>query len=196
MGANWGQEVRGSDKGVRFVDLKQYSNLAIFGASHPGVSEGKSGGILINIYKTQMTDPDHIYIALTPHIDDSTLVHELAHVMDYLGGSKLMPGLLEPLGLELSIPREHLEHPEEFGYWLDTLVKKYEVQLDADDRIILYLYQQGMLIKGHEIQSGNGLILRSKSDRILKFLSSKSQEIDALIRDLPGYIGAREMKDH
>jgi len=33
--------------------------------------------------------------------------------------------------------------------------------------------------------------LKSKSDRIFKFLSEKRQEIDALIRQLPGYIGER-----
>ena len=136
------------------------------------------GGVLINIYKTQKTDPNHIYLALSPDIDDSTLMHEMAHALDYLGGSKLMPGLLEPLGMELNIPREHLEHPEEFGYWLDFLKEKFQFPLDADDTIILYLYRNGMLIKGNEIREGNGLVLKSKSDRIFKFLSNKSEEIE------------------
>jgi hypothetical protein len=189
------RELTGSHIGVKFVDLNEYSNLNIFGGSHPKASEGKSGGVFINLYKTQQTDPENIYLALSPDIDDSTLIHELAHVLDYLGGSKLMPGALEPLGLELNVPREHLEHPEEYGYWLNYLKQKFDVQLDADDSIILYLYQNGMLIKGSEIQGGNHLVLKSKSDRMMKFLSSKRQEIDTLIKNLPGYIGPREAKD-
>jgi antibiotic biosynthesis monooxygenase (ABM) superfamily enzyme len=52
-----------------------------------------------------------------------------------------------------------------------------------------------MLIKGKEIQEKNILTLKSKSDRISRFLSEKSQEIDALIRNLPGYIGSREVQE-
>jgi hypothetical protein len=190
------QELTGSRTGIRFVDLREYSDLNIFGSIHPKASEGKSGGVFINLYKTQPTDPHNVYLALSPDIDDSTLIHELAHVLDYLGGSKLMPGALEPFGLELNLPREHLEHPEEYGYWLNHLKQKFDVQLDADDSIILYLYQNGMLINGSEIQAGNRLVLRSKSDRIMRFLSSRSQEIDTLIRNLPGYIGPRNARDN
>ncbi|MGD9032730.1 MAG: hypothetical protein PVH02_08725, partial [Desulfobacteraceae bacterium] len=70
-----------------------------------------------------------------------------------------------------------------------------DVQLDADDTIISYLYENGLLIKGEEIAEKNGPVLKSKSDRIFEFLGEKSQEIDALIRQLPGYIGSREGKD-
>jgi hypothetical protein len=69
------------------------------------------------------------------------------------------------------------------------------VQPDTDDAIISYLYENGMLIKGKEIQEKNILTLKSKSDRISRFLSEKSQEIDALIRNLPGYIGSREVQE-
>lgn len=189
------EELTGSRTGIRFVDLKRYSDLNIFGSSHPRASEGKAGGVFINLYKTQPADPDNVYLAVSPDIDDSTLIHELAHVLDYLGGSKLMPGALEPLGLELNVPREHLEHPEEYGYWLNHLKVQFDVQLDADDSIILYLYENGMLIKGSEIQKGNGMVLRSKSNRMMRFLSSRSQDIDALIRNLPGYIGPRNATD-
>ena len=183
----------GNAVGIKFVDLKRYTGLSILGSSHRKASEGKSGGIFINLYKTMKTDPDNIYLAIFPDIDDSTLIHQLAHVLDYLGGSKLMPGTLEPLSFELSVPVEHLEHPDEFGYWLHYLKQKFDVQLDADDTIISYLFQNGMLIKGKEIEDKNSLILKSKSDRMLKFLSKKSQEIDALIRNLSGYIGSREI---
>ena len=185
------KELTGNAIGIRFVDLSSYAGLNIFGSPQSKISKGKGGGVFINLYKTLKTDPDHIYLAISPDIDDSTLVHQLAHVLDYLGGSKLMPGTLEPLGLELGIPADHLEHAEEFGYWLDFLRKRFDVQLDADDTIISYLYENGMLIKGDEIKEKNGLVLKSKSDGMFKFLSEKSQEINALIRNLPGYIGER-----
>jgi hypothetical protein len=181
----------GQTFGIKFVDLQEYIELNLIGSIHPKASEGKSGGILINLYKTLEADPNNLYIAISSDIEDSTLVHELAHALDYLGGSKMMPGTLEPLSLELGIPVDHLEHPEDFGRWLDFLVKKFEVQLDADDAIISYLYKKEKLIKGKEIQEKNGLILKSKSDTILRFLSENSEEVHALIRDLPGYIGSK-----
>ena len=151
--------------------------------------------IFINLYKTMHSDPHHIYLAVSRNIDDSTLAHELAHVLDYLGGSNQAPGTMEPLGLEVGIPVDHLEHPEEYGYWLDYLKNRFDVRLDADDFIISYLYQNGMLIRAQEIKERNAFILKTKSDRILKFLGEHSEEIDALIRGLPGYIGARKVND-
>jgi hypothetical protein len=106
-----------------------------------------------------------------------------------------MPGTLQPLSFESETPVDHLEHPEEFGYWLDYLKKRFDVQPDADDAIISYLFENGLLIKGEEIHKNNIMLLKSKSGRIFKFLSEKSQEIDVLIRNLPGYIGTREVKD-
>lgn len=185
------EELTGNAIGIKFVDLISYADLNIFGSPQSRISKGKGGGVFINLYKTLKTDPHHIYLAISPDVDDSTLIHQLAHVIDYLGGSKLMPGTLEPLGFELGIPVDHLEHAEEFGYWLDYLRERFDVQLDADDTIIWYLYKNGMLIRGQEIKEKNGLVLKSKSDRMFKFLSEKSQEIDALIRQLPGYIGER-----
>jgi hypothetical protein len=184
----------GNAIGIKLVDLKRYADLNIFGSPQSRMSKGKGGGVFINVYKTLKTDPDHIYLAISQDIDDSTLVHQLAHVLDYLGSSKLMPGTLDPLGFELGIPVDHLEHTEEFGYWLGYLKRRFDVHLDADDTIILYLYENGMLIKGEEIEEKNGLVLKSKSDRIFKFLSEKSQQIDALIRQLPGYIG-KQVRD-
>ena len=189
------KELTGSSIGIKFVDLKEYTDLSFFGGSHHKASKGSSGGVFINLYKTTKTDPDNIYIAISRDIDDSTLIHELAHVLDYLGGSKLMPGTLQPLSFESEIPVDHLEHPEEFGYWLKYLKEKFDVQQDADDAIISYLYENRMLINGKEIKENNIVFLKSKSDRMLKFLSEMSQEVDNLIRDLPGYIGTREVKE-
>ena len=181
--------------GIRFVDLESYAGLNLFGSGQSAAGKGRKGGIFINLYKTRSSDPDNIYLAISKDIDDASLVHVLAHALDYLGGSGLMPGTLDPLAFELGIPVDHLEHPEEFGYWLDYLGKKFEVRLDADDTIISFLYQNRILIKGEEIQRRNGLTLRSKSDRILKFLSERSDEVDQLIRNRPGYIGPRSPKD-
>lgn len=185
----------GSPMGVKCVDLEAYADLNLFGSSHPKSGGGKSGGIFINAYKTMKADPNHLYLAISREVEDSTLIHELAHVLDYLGGSKLMPGSMEPLGYELGIPPEHLEHPQEFGKWLEFLQKRFDVELDADDRIIAFLYENEMLIQGQEIQGRNAFILKSKSDHIMRFLGENSEEIDALIRKSPGYIGPRTVND-
>ncbi|MBW1771265.1 MAG: SEC-C domain-containing protein [Deltaproteobacteria bacterium] len=185
----------GQPVGIKFVDLKDYNDLNIFGSIHPKALKGRSGGVFINLYKTAKADPEHIYLAISRNIDESTLAHEIAHVLDYLGGSKLVPGTLEALSLELGVPVDHLEHPDEYGYWLDYLSRTFDIQLDADDAIIAHLYEKGRLIKGKEIQANNGLIIRSKSDGMLKYLSAHSEEVDALIRDLPGYIRQDRKKD-
>jgi hypothetical protein len=189
------KELTGNSIGIRFVDLKAYSDLNLFGGSHPRVSRGKSGGVFINYLKTMKSDPDNIYLAISKGIDDSTLIHELAHVLDYLGGSQIMPGSQEGLGLETGLPVEHLEHPDEYGYWLDFLSKKYDIQLDADDTIVSYLYRNGKLIKGADIKARNDLVLRVKSDQMFRFLSENSKEIDAMIKGLEGYIGSREIDE-
>jgi hypothetical protein len=153
------------------------------------------GGLFVNIHKTRKTDLDHVYLAITPDVNESTLIHQMAHVLDYFGGSTLMPGTVGPLAHELGVPVDHLEHTEEYGGWLAYLQERFGVQLDADDAIIAFLHEHGMLIRGREVKAGNGLILKSKSDHILRLLSERSAEIDRLIRDLPGYIGPREHED-
>jgi hypothetical protein len=147
------------------------------------------------VYKTAKADPEHVYIAVSEDVDDGTLVHQLAHALTYLAGSKLPAGTLDPLAYEIGIPTDHLEHPEEFGCWLDTLAKKFDVRLDADDTIIRYLYDHHVLIPSRDIDENNGVILRSKSDRMLRFLSEHSEEIDGLIKSLAGYIGKRKAED-
>ncbi len=189
------QELTGSSTGIKFIDLKAYHDLDVLGRRPDGRgSEGK-GGIIVNALKTLKTDPDHIYVAISPNITDAVLAHELAHVLDMLGGAKLMPGLATPLSFEIGIPVEHVEHPHEFGYWLTFLAEKFNIQLDADDAIIVYLYRNDMLIKGDAIAKGDSFMLKTKSEQILKFMGEHSAEIDALICELPGYIGSRVNKD-
>jgi len=189
------ENLTGSHFGIRFIDHAAYEALRANNGHRPERKPGGSGGVIVNIQKTATSDPDNIYIAITPAIGDSALIHELAHVLDYLGGSKLMPGLAKPLSFELGIPVEHVEHPHEFGYWLEYLRDQFRVDLDADDMIIAYLYDNGLLIKGADITAQNPLRVKTKSDQILRFLSEKSAEIDAMICERPGYIGSRVRKD-
>jgi len=186
------QQITGSSMGIKFVDMDQYSRLNVSGSAP---SEEKRGGVLINVYKTAKADPEHVYIAVSEDVDDGTLVHQLAHALTYLAGSKLPAGTLDPLAYEIGIPTDHLDHPDEFGYWLDMLAKKFDVRLDADDTIIHYLYENHVLIPAQDIHQNNGVILRSKSDRMLQFLSEHSEEIDEMIRSLSGYIGKRKAQD-
>jgi hypothetical protein len=179
----------GKAVGVRFVDLRSYRGLGFYGTGGSGATEEKGGSVFINVEKTKLSDPDNVYLAVSRDIDDSSLAHQLAHVLDYLGGSRIMPGRQEPLGYELDIPVEHLEHPAEFGGWLRHLKGLFDVQLDADDTIIEYLYDNGVLIKGEAIRSKDGPALRDRSHAILRFLSEHRDQVDELIRGLPGYIG-------
>jgi hypothetical protein len=187
------EALTGSPLGVKFIDLHEYQGLDLFGNQTD--QGGKGGGVLVNPFKTRKSDPDHLYIAISPDVEDCVLVHELAHVLDDLGGSKLLPGVAKPMAFEMGAPVEHFEHPEEFGYWLEFLHRKFNVPLDADDTIIYYLYQNKMLLKGDEIRANDPFLLKSKSQRILAFLSQRCAEIDALICERPGYIGSRVQKD-
>jgi hypothetical protein len=182
------QMLTGSTMGIKWVDLGAYADLCF---ESGGFSGRGQGAVLVNIHKTLNADPRNLYMAVSRDIEDGTLVHQLAHALDFLGGSKLFAGTLEPLAYELNIPVEHLEHPEEFGYWQDFLIRKFSVKPDADDAIIAYLYRHQLLLKGREIHEKNVFVLRSKSERILQYLSDQSEEVDALIRELPGYIGKR-----
>lgn len=189
------KELTGSSLGIKFIDLKAYSELNLFGSTHPKTELGKSGGVFVNLFKTLKADPDNVYLAISRNIEDSTLIHELAHVLDYLGGSKLMPGTLTALAYELGIPTEHLEHPQEYGQWLSFLQKEFDVLLDADDSIISYLFGKNLLLSGKTIREKNTFILKTKSGKILKTLAENSEEIDAFTRNRPGYIGPRTVTE-
>jgi hypothetical protein len=189
------KDLTGSPVGIKFIDLAEYDKLDLFGRRPTEGGKDNKGGVVVNILKTQKTDPDNIYVAISPRIGDHVLIHELAHVLDFLGGAKLTPGIAKPLSFEVGIPVEHLEHPHEFCYWLTFLQEKFDVQLDADDTIISYLYKNDMLIRGDVIAKADSFVLKTKSERILKFLSENSSELDALICELPGYIGSRVKKD-
>lgn len=177
--------------GIKLISLKEYRELELFGHASSGESAARSGGLLVNPQKTAKTDPNHIYLAISHDADESIVVHLLAHAMDHFFGSRLLPGFAKPLSLELQIPVEHLEHPHEFGYWLTQLQERFEVQLDADDSVIAYLYKGGMLIRGEEISGQSQILLKTRSAGILRFLSEHSSEIDEIICERKGYIGSR-----
>lgn len=185
----------GISAGIRFVDLKEYYSLNLSGGRSTSEEKSGSGGILVNVLKTKPSDPGNLYIAISPDIGDSALIHQLAHILDYLGGSRLAPEIAKPLSFELGLPVEHLEHPHEFGYWLDYLRKEFDVRLDADDTIVDFLFENQMLIKGLDIEKQDQTVLKMKSEQMMRFLSERSVEIDALICELPGYIGSRVKKD-
>ena len=64
-------ELTGNSISIKFVDLKEYTELNLLGSMHPRASKGSEGGVFINIYKTIKTDPDNVYMAISPDIDDS-----------------------------------------------------------------------------------------------------------------------------
>ena len=174
---------------IKCVDLEAYRNLGFSGQEIPLQGLKGSAGILVNTHKTKENDPAHIYLAITPKIQDSTLIHQIAHVLDYLKGSGTEPGTFRQLSLESGIPADHLDHSQEFGRWLEYLKDRFQVQLDAEDAIVVYLYQKKVLLKIEDIQARDIPQLAFLSKQILDFMIKNRREVDALIRDKEGYIG-------
>jgi len=185
------ETLTGMKMGIRFIDLESYLKLGLGESreSPPNLSR-ISAGQVVNPFKTLKADPDHIYVALSPAVSDSTLIHQLAHVLDYLGGSKINPGLAKPLSLELDLPLELLEHPKEFGDFLVFLQNEFSVELDADDTIISILCEKGFLVQGEVIASKDHERLEAQVIRAVDYLRENKAEIDERIKEKAGYIGA------
>jgi hypothetical protein len=177
-----------SKVGVRFVDLGAYLELGLVAKEAPKDLDQTSAGQMVNPFKTMQADPDNIYLAITPGVTRSTLVHQLAHVLDYLAGSRLNPGLAKPLSLELEAPAELLEHPKEFGDWLQFLANEFGVTLDAEDTIVQYLHENGLLIPGDMVRADDKTILEGMIRRTLEHIRTHRQEIDQRIRNRDGYM--------
>ena len=173
----------GKEMGIRFVDINDYMNLNLEGSKRFKIPDA----VMINVLKTKISDPKNIYIAISPGVNDSSLIHELAHALDYLTGG-ILPAFAQAISLEYSLPLEHLEHPHEFGYWFSYLKDEFDIVPDAEDTIIWILYQEGLLIKNSEIKSLDAKLLKRKSDTIIKFLSENSESILSKIKNLPGYL--------
>jgi hypothetical protein len=69
-------------EGIKFIDFAEFVALESFDKGHFKDEHHKSGALIVNPDKTRETDPKHIYIAITPDIHDSSLIHELAHALD------------------------------------------------------------------------------------------------------------------
>jgi hypothetical protein len=175
--------------GIKCIDLEAYRKLGFSGQEIPARTLQGSAGLMINILKTREADPHTIYLALTPKIQDSTLIHQIAHILDYLKGSKRQPGTYQQLSLETGIPSEHLDHSQEFGYWLNFLKDRFQITLDAEDAIVAYLFQNEMLLKTADIDGQDTTSLAFHSKKMLDFMFAHKTDIDALIQNRPGYIG-------
>ncbi len=178
-----------SSMGIKCVDLEAYRNLGVSGQEIPLEGLKGSAAILVNTRKTRVNDPRHFYLAITPKIQDSTLIHQFAHILDYLKGSGTEPGTFKQLSLESGIPVDHLDHSQEFGRWLEYLRDRFEVHLDAEDAIVAYLYRNEILFKIEDIQARDIPQLAFLSKQLLDFMIKNRKEIDALIRERAGYIG-------
>jgi hypothetical protein len=188
------EALTGKKRQIRCVDLRAYEALGMSGRE---VTQGppKEGGVMINVNKTREVAPDTVFLAISPRVSDSVLVHQLAHVLSYLTGADIPHDLANPLSFEMEIPVEHLEHPKEFGYWLDYLAERFNVVLDAEDTIVAYLYKNEMLLEASDIMRMDPKVLKPKSERILRFLSERGREIDSIICEREGYIGSQVNRD-
>jgi len=173
---------------IKFIDFAAYVALESFDKGNLGASHHKAAGLIVNPMKTEDKDPTTLHIAITPNIHDSTLIHELAHALDFLGGSGLLPGMTFQLCLEARITQDHLDHPREFGDWLDYLKNRFHVELDAEDTIISFLHSHHMLIEGSLIKSGDVQKIAAHSAKMIQFLTSHKDEIDTLIKNRMGYV--------
>lgn len=172
---------------VKLVDLGAYLDLGLFGQDRP--QGNTEGGVLINYQKTRLLDPNHIYLALSPGVDDSTIVHQLAHVLDLMDGSRVPPGFAQALAREAEVPVELLEHPQEYGDMLLKLCEQFEVELDAEDEIVAYLARHKVLIPGPLVANKMLRELKKHAELAVRVLQDNKQEIDARIRSRAGYKG-------
>ena len=100
----------GKEMGIRFVDINAYMDLNLEGSKRFKIPDA----VMINVLKTKISDPKNIYIAISPGVNDSSLIHELAHALDYLTGG-ILPAFAQALSLEYTHPIEHLQHPYEYA---------------------------------------------------------------------------------
>ena len=176
-------------KGIKFIDFDDYVELEPFDKKSLNTMNRQDGALIVNPKKTEEADEKNIYMAITPEINDSSLAHELAHVLDFLGGSGLLPGSAFQISLGTQIPMEHLDHLGEYGYWLDFLADTFQVKLNAEDRIISYLNEYDMLISASLLKNKDIDGLINQSNKMMAFLVKHKHEINELIKDRVGYQG-------
>ena len=176
--------------GIKFIDFDAYVKLESFDKGNLQAVHHKCGALIVNPKKTENADARNMYVAITPDIDNSSLIHELAHVLDFMGGSGLLPGSAFQISLATRIPMDQLDHLQEYGDWLDYLTDRFHIELNAEDTIISYLNKHDMLIKASLLKNKDmdGLLTRSRM--MTEFLVTHKNEINALIKDRMGYMGS------
>jgi hypothetical protein len=177
------------DVRLKFVDLAAYHRLGLGGAGREAPKSGDSAGVFINPIKTRGVDPDHLYLAVSRHVSDSTLIHQLAHVLHYLNDEPPGPDLTGRLALETGIPVEQLEHTAQYARWLDELRERFGVEPDAEDAIVLYLHERDLLLDDAAIAADQRTEMLVGAERLMRHLRTHAAEIDDLIRSRPGYLG-------
>jgi hypothetical protein len=179
---------------IKFVDLSAYlemENSFRLQQDGPGPDPDKVGGIFLNPAKTRALEPTTLFMALSPNADDCTVVHQLAHVVDLVEGSRLHPGVGVEKASEMGMPSELLEHPQEFGDRLLELSEKLQVELDADDEIVAFLARRKLLMPGKLIAEGKREELVAEAERILGFMRESQEEINNIIKRRKGYLGEK-----
>jgi hypothetical protein len=183
------EELTGNSRfqGIKFIDFDHYVDMEPFDKKSLNTMNRQGGALIVNPKKTEKADDKNIYMAITPEINDSSLAHELAHVLDFLGGSGLLPGSAFQISLGTQIPMEHLDHLGEYGDWLDFLADTFQVELNAEDRIISYLNEHDMLIPASLLKNKDIDGLINQSNKMMVFLVKHKPEINELIKDRLGY---------
>lgn len=189
------KELTGNSRfsGIKFIDFDAYVELESFDKGNLTRLQHKCGALIVNPKKTEIADAGNIYMAITPDIDSSSLIHELAHILDFLGGSGLLPGSALEISIATRIPMDHLDHLKEYGNWLDYLADTLSVEFNAEDMIISYLNKHDMLIASSLLKSKDidGLIARS--EKMSAFLVKNKNAINELIKERIGYLGGSSL---
>ena len=173
---------------LKLVDLAAYHALNLEGKKDRPAPAGE-GGVFINPNKTKSQEPNTLYLALSPNCDDSTILHQFAHALDLIAGSRLPVGQGQELAAELEVQPELLEHPQEYGDILTGLAEQFNVTLDADDEIVAYLAERQLLLTGKTIRDAKQKEITSAITKAITTLRDNQAEIDARIKNRPGYTG-------
>lgn len=176
----------GKDMEVRLIDLKAYLNLALPGQDADNAE--KEGALMVNPHKTRALEPNAIYMAVSPGADASLLLHELAHVVDWVEGSRLQAGVAAGLAREAGVPVQFLEHPQEYGEILRRLSEEWGQELDADDEIIDFLARRQMLLPAKLISAAQPAPILKAVEKAVAFLQDSRDEIGARIKGRQGYV--------
>jgi hypothetical protein len=175
---------------LKLVDLAAYQALNLDGKNEPPAANAE-GGVFINPNKTKSLEPNTLYLAISPGADESTVLHQFAHALDLIQGSRLPVGQGRELANELTVPSEMLEHPQEFGDILKDLAERFEVTLDADDEIVSLLAERELLLPGQLIRDAKQKEVTDAMTKAITYLRDHAQDVDARIKNRSGYQGSK-----